>query len=190
MKRGKLIVVSAPSGSGKTTLVRALLSQRIPLTFSISATSRLPRGNEQNGKDYHFLSAADFKKKIKQNAFVEFEEVYPDKFYGTLRSEVEEKVKAGQHIIFDVDVVGGLNIKNQFPDQTLALFIKAPSFKDLEKRLRSRSTESETLIDERLAKAKIELEYAPKFDRVIINDDLQRAEQEICQLVTAFLDQS
>jgi guanylate kinase len=190
LKRGKLIVVSAPSGSGKTTLVRALLSQRITLTFSISATSRPPRGNEQNGKDYHFLSAADFKKKIKENDFVEFEEVYPDKFYGTLRSEVEEKVKAGQHIIFDVDVVGGLNIKNQFPDQTLALFIKAPSFKDLEKRLRSRSTESETLIDERLAKAKIELEYAPKFDRIIINDDLQRAEQEICQLVTAFLDQS
>lgn len=190
MKEGKLIVVSAPSGSGKSTLVRALLDRQLPLAFSISATSRPPRGKEQDGIDYHFLSLENFKKKIEENAFVEYEEVYPNKFYGTLRSELESKWSTGQHIIFDVDVVGGLNIKSQYPKQTLALFIQAPSLKILEQRLRSRGTENEILIQERLTKATTEMESALKFDAVIINDDLDKAKKEIIQRVQDFLDQT
>lgn len=190
MKEGKLIVVSAPSGSGKSTLVRALLDRQLPLAFSISATSRPPRGKEQDGIDYHFLSLENFKKKIEENAFVEYEEVYPNKFYGTLRSELESKWSTGQHIIFDVDVVGGLNIKSQYPKQTLALFIQAPNLKILEQRLRSRGTENEILIQERLTKATTEMESALKFDAVIINDDLDKAKKEIIQRVQDFLDQT
>ena len=190
MKERKLIVVSAPSGSGKSTLVRALLDRQLPLAFSISATSRPPRGKEQDGIDYHFLSLENFKKKIEENAFVEYEEVYPNKFYGTLRSELESKWSTGQHIIFDVDVVGGLNIKSQYPKQTLALFIQAPNLKILEQRLRSRGTENEILIQERLTKATIEMESALNFDVVIINDDLDKAKKEIIQRVQDFLDQT
>lgn len=190
MKEGKLIVVSAPSGGGKTTLVQSLLSQNLPLSFSISATSRPPRGKEQDGVDYHFLELDDFKKKIEADAFVEYEEVYPGKFYGTLRSELEKKWSKGQHIIFDVDVVGGLNIKSQYPKQTLALFIQAPSLKILEQRLRSRGTENEILIQERLTKATIEMESALNFDAVIINDDFDKAKKEIIQRVQDFLDQT
>ena len=190
MKEGKLIVVSAPSGGGKTTLVQSLLSQNLPLSFSISATSRPPRGKEQDGVDYHFLELDDFKKKIEADAFVEYEEVYPGKFYGTLRSELEKKWSKGQHIIFDVDVVGGLNIKSQYPKQTLALFIQAPSLKILEQRLRSRGTENEILIQERLTKATIEMESALNFDAVIINDDFNKAKKEIIQRVQDFLDQT
>ena len=190
MKEGKLIVVSAPSGGGKTTLVQSLLSQNLPLSFSISATSRPPRGKEQDGVDYHFLELDDFKKKIEADAFVEYEEVYPGKFYGTLRSELEKKWSKGQHIIFDVDVVGGLNIKSQYPEQTLALFIQAPSLKILEQRLRSRGTENEILIQERLTKATIEMESALNFDAVIINDDFDKAKKEIIQRVQDFLDQT
>ena len=190
MKEGKLIVVSAPSGSGKSTLVRALLDRQLPLAFSISATSRPPRGKEQDGIDYHFLSLENFKKKIEENAFVEYEEVYPNKFYGTLRSELESKWSTGQHIIFDVDVVGGLNIKSQYPKQTLALFIQAPNLKILEQRLRSRGTENEILIQERLTKATIEMESALNFDAVIINDDLDKAKKEIIQRVQDFHDQT
>ena len=183
-------MVSAPSGSGKTTLVQSLLSQNLPLSFSISATSRPPRGKEQDGVDYHFLELDDFKKKIEADAFVEYEEVYPGKFYGTLRSELEKKWSKGQHIIFDVDVVGGLNIKSQYPKQTLALFIQAPSLKILEQRLRSRGTENEILIQERLTKATIEMESALNFDAVIINDDFDKAKKEIIQRVQDFLDQT
>jgi guanylate kinase len=190
LKEGKLIVVSAPSGGGKTTLVQSLLSQNLPLSFSISATSRPPRGKEQDGVDYHFLELDDFKKKIEADAFVEYEEVYPGKFYGTLRSELEKKWSKGQHIIFDVDVVGGLNIKSQYPKQTLALFIQAPSLKILEQRLRSRGTENEILIQERLTKATIEMESALNFDAVIINDDFDKAKKEIIQRVQDFLDQT
>lgn len=190
MKEGKLIVVTAPSGGGKSTLVRALLDRQLPLAFSISATSRPPRGKEQDGIDYHFLSLENFKKKIEENAFVEYEEVYPGKFYGTLRSELEKKWSKGQHIIFDVDVVGGLNIKSQYPKQTLALFIQAPSLKILEQRLRSRGTENEILIQERLTKATTEMESALKFDAVIINDDLDKAKKEIIQRVQDFIDQT
>ncbi len=187
MKERKLIVVSAPSGSGKSTLVQALLEQNLPLTFSISATSRGPRGKEQNGIDYVFLSAAAFKKKIKEDAFVEYEEVYPNKFYGTLKAELEKKWSEGQHIIFDVDVVGGLNIKSQYPEQTLAIFIQAPNLEVLEERLRSRCTESETTLNERIAKANIELKSAGKFDQLIINDDLIKSKEQIIEMVKKFI---
>ena len=188
MKKGKLIVLSAPSGSGKSTLVQTLLKQKLPLAFSISATSRPPRGKEQDGIDYHFLSLKNFKKKIKENAFLEYEEVYPSKFYGTLRSELEKKWSDGQHIIFDVDVLGGLNIKSQYPEQTLAIFIQAPSLEVLEERLLKRGTESEALVEERLAKVKMEMASAPQFDAVVINDDLEIALQEMYQLVRSFIE--
>lgn len=187
MKEGKLIVISAPSGSGKSTLVKALLENDLPLAFSVSATSRPPRGAEQEGIDYHFLSPEAFKK-IEEKAFVEYEEVYPDKFYGTLRSEVQNKWAAGQHIVFDIDVVGGLNIKSQYPEQTLSIFIQVPSLKVLEERLGARGTESETLIQERIAKAQMEMESAPKFDVIVVNNDLENAKKELFERVKAFVD--
>lgn len=157
------------------------------MSFSISATSRLPRGKEQNGIDYHFLSLDDFKKKIEANAFVEYEEVYPGKFYGTLRSELEKKWSEGQNIIFDVDVIGGLNIKSEYPQQTLAIFIQAPSLEVLEKRLRSRGTESEVLLEERLAKAQMEMEQASKFDFLLVNDDLEVSKKQLLARVKDFI---
>jgi guanylate kinase len=187
LNAGKLIVVSAPSGSGKTTLVKALLAEKLPLAFSISATSRPPRGNEKNGVDYHFLSTEGFQKKIEANAFIEYEEVYPGKFYGTLRSEIEDLWNAGRHVVFDVDVVGGLNIKSQFPDQTLALFIQPPSLAVLEQRLRNRGTEDEALIQERIAKAGQEIKAASQFDVTIVNDNLASAKEKIIQLVKEFI---
>ena len=183
-------MLSAPSGSGKSTLVHALLEQNLSLAFSISATSRPPRGKEQDGVDYHFLSLENFKKKMEEKAFVEYEEVYPGKFYGTLHSELENKWSASQHVIFDVDVVGGLNIKSQYPEQTLSVFIQAPSLDVLEQRLRARGTESEALFQERLGKAKVEMESAPRFDIVVVNDDLERAKKEFFDLVKVFLDQA
>jgi len=188
LKEGKLIVISAPSGSGKSTLVKALLENDLPLAFSVSATSRPPRGVEQEGIDYHFLSPEAFKKKIEEKAFVEYEEVYPDKFYGTLRSELQNKWAAGQHIVFDIDVVGGLNIKSQYPEQTLSIFIQVPSLKVLEERLGARGTESEALIQERIAKAQMEMESAPKFDVIVVNDDLENAKKELFERVKAFVD--
>ena len=188
MKDGKLIVISAPSGSGKSTLVNFMLEQKLPLAFSISATSRTPRPKEQEGIDYHFLTPQAFKRKIEEEAFVEYEEVYPKKFYGTLHSELESKWSKGQHIIFDVDVVGGLNIKSQYPDQTLSIFIQAPNLKILEQRLRSRGTESEVLIQERLSKAKDEMKSASEFDIVIVNDDLETTKKELFQKVKSFVE--
>ena len=187
-KKGKLIVFSAPSGSGKTTLVRHLLAQDIPFGFSVSATSRLPRGAEQDGVDYYFLSEAEFREKMAQNAFLEYEEVYSGTFYGTLRSEVERLWADGKHVLFDIDVVGGLNIKKQFPKECLALFVQPPSIEELEKRLRGRETDSEETIQQRLAKATEELAYAPQFDRVIVNDDLETAQQEVRKAIEQFLE--
>ena len=187
-KKGKLIIFSAPSGSGKTTLVRHLLAQDIPFGFSVSATSRLPRGAEQDGVDYYFLSEVEFREKIAQNAFLEYEEVYSGTFYGTLRSEVERLWAAGKHVLFDIDVVGGLNIKKQFPKECLALFVQPPSIEELEKRLRGRETDSEETIQQRLAKATEELAYAPQFDRVIVNDDLETAQQEVRKAIEQFLE--
>ena len=172
MKEGKLFVFSAPSGSGKTTLVKHLLTENLPLGFSISATSRKPRGKEKNCVDYHFLSSSDFQNKIKENAFVEYEEVYDDVFYGTLKSEIKLLWSQGKHVLFDIDVKGGINIKKQYPQNTLALFIQPPSKKILEERLRGRDTENEEDIQMRLARTEEEMSFAVQFYSVIINDDL------------------
>lgn len=187
MAAGKLIVFSAPSGSGKTTLVRHLLAQDLPLGFSISATSRTPRGQEQDGQDYYFLSAEDFRSQIAADAFLEYEEVYAGTYYGTLQSEVERLWAEGKHVLFDIDVVGGLRIKEKFPEQTLAVFVQPPSVAILEQRLRARGTESEEKIQQRLAKSTQELSYAPQFDRVIVNDDLAQAQQEVVALIASFI---
>jgi guanylate kinase len=188
MKKGKLIVFSAPSGSGKTTIVHYLIKQKeLNLKFSISATSRKKRGNEIDGKDYYFISIKKFKKLIKKNKFIESEEVYKDNFYGTLKKEVKRIRKEGKNVIFDIDVVGGLNIKKQFSKKTLAIFVKPPSLEEMERRLRDRKTDSEEKIKERVAKAKEELSYAEKFDIVLINDDLKVAKKEAYNLVKKFI---
>lgn len=184
-----MVVVSAPSGAGKTTIVRELINSDLNLHFSISACSRKPRGNEKNGEDYYFISVADFKQKIDNDEFVEWEEVYPGHFYGTLRSEVERLRQQGKHIIFDVDVKGGLNIKSQFQSQCLSVFIKPPSIDELEKRLKSRSTDDGKAIAKRLAKAEFEMLFADQFDRVIVNDELKTAIAETYQIVSRFLSQ-
>jgi len=175
-KQGKLIVFSAPSGSGKTTIVRHLLGvDNLNLEFSISATSREKRGEEAHGKDYYFLSAKAFKNKIKSDAFLEWEEVYRDNFYGTLKTEVERIWALGKNVIFDIDVSGGLRIKRKYPEQTLAVFVKPPSIDELKIRLKKRKTESEDKINMRVAKASAELATAPLFDTIIVNDDLEKA---------------
>lgn len=184
---GKLVVFSAPSGSGKTTLVHYLLDAGLPLEFSISAASRSIRGKEVQGQDYYFLSVEEFKKKINNNEFIEWEEVYQDHFYGTLKSEVQRIWDKGKHIIFDVDVVGGLNIKKQFADKALAVFVQPPSIKDLELRLRGRGTEDEESLKKRLDKAAYEMTFAGKFDVVIVNDDLEKAKKQIFDVVSNFL---
>ncbi len=186
--KGKLFVFSAPSGSGKTTIVRHLLAQeRFDLAFSISATSREPRSNEKHGEDYYFISLEDFKKNIKTNAFLEWEEVYRDNFYGTLKSEVERIWAQGKHVIFDIDVRGGLRIKEKFPEATLAVFVKPPDINELLKRLKKRGEESDEKIAARIAKAPIELATAPMFDKVIKNYNLEVALQDAENLVEDFL---
>ncbi|POS03162.1 guanylate kinase [Flavobacterium croceum] len=185
---GKLIVFSAPSGSGKTTIVKHLLAQpELNLEFSVSCTTRALRGEEIHGKDYYFLSLESFKKHIKAEDFVEWEEVYRDNFYGTLKSEVERIWAMGKHVIFDIDVAGGLRIKKKFPNQTLAVFVKPPSVDELKRRLKERSTESEDKINMRIAKAHVELATAPQFDTIIKNYDLDVAKQEAYNLVKEFL---
>ncbi|MDD2203757.1 MAG: guanylate kinase [Bacteroidales bacterium] len=183
----KMIIVSAPSGAGKTSIVKKLLEAVPNLMFSISATSRQKRNNETDGKDYYFLSTADFKDKINAQDFIEWEEVYTNTFYGTLKSEVDRIWNIGKNVIFDVDVKGGLNIKNQFGDKALAIFILPPSIKILEERLRNRNTNNEEDIIQRLAKAEYELGFAQQFDKQIINDDLQTAVNEIINMVKLFL---
>lgn len=185
---GKLIVVSAPSGSGKTTIVHQVLSSDLGLEFSISACSRKPRVNEVHGKDYYFLTEKDFRNKIANNEFIEWEEVYPGNFYGTLKSELERIWQNGKEVIFDVDVVGGLNIKKQFTDKCLAIFIKAPSVEELERRLRGRSTDSEETIKKRVEKAAYELTFAPRFDTIIVNDNLETAIKQTYQEIKIFID--
>lgn len=187
MNKGKLIVFSAPSGSGKTTIVRHLLNvDKLNLEFSISAASRDKRGDEVDGEDYYFLSLEEFKNKIKQDEFLEWEEVYKDNFYGTLRSEVERIWAKGKHVIFDIDVVGGLAIKKQFPEDTLAVFVQPPSVEELERRLRNRQTESEDKILMRLAKSTKELSFAKEFDVILYNDVLEAAKQEAERLIGNF----
>ncbi|WP_375252541.1 guanylate kinase [Dokdonia donghaensis] len=185
---GKLIVFSAPSGSGKTTIVRHLLGQpELNLEFSISATSREPRGTEVHGTDYYFISLKEFKNHIKADDFLEWEEVYRDNFYGTLWKEVQRIWAMGKHVIFDIDVVGGLRIKKKFPDKTLAVFVKPPSVDELKIRLKKRSTESEDKINMRVAKASVELATAPQFDYIILNDNLEKALNEAVALVADFV---
>nr|WP_299171453.1 guanylate kinase [uncultured Allomuricauda sp.] len=187
-KGGKLIVFSAPSGSGKTTIVKYLLEQpELNLAFSVSATSRPKRGSEEEGKNYYFISIPEFKKHIKQGDFLEWEEVYRDNFYGTLKSEVERLWAEGKNVIFDIDVVGGLRIKKKFPEETLAVFVKPPSVDELKIRLKKRSTESDDKINMRVAKASVELATAPQFDKIIKNYDLDAALKESHQLVADFV---
>lgn len=186
--KGKLFVFSAPSGSGKTTIVRHLLQQeRFNLAFSISATSREQRGFEKDGEDYYFISLRDFKNKIKEDAFLEWEEVYRDNFYGTLKTEVERIWSQKKHVIFDIDVVGGLRIKKKFPENTLSVFVKPPSVDELKIRLKKRSTESEDKINMRIAKASVELATAPQFDKIIKNYDLEVALKEAEALMSDYL---
>lgn len=186
---GKLFVFSAPSGSGKTTIVHHILGQKeLNLDFSISATSRPKRGKEVNGKDYHFISMDQFKKHIKNDDFVEWEEVYQNNFYGTLKSEIERIWAEGKHVIFDIDVVGGLRIKKKFPERTLAIFVQPPSIEEMEKRLRNRKTDSEEKILERITKAERELKFANDFDVILINDKLEIAKKEAFKLVSDFIE--
>lgn len=187
-KKGKLLVFSAPSGSGKTTIVRHLLAQpELNLEFSVSCTTREPRGEEKNGVDYYFISLQEFKNHIKAEDFVEWEEVYRDNFYGTLKSEVERIWAKGKNVIFDIDVAGGLRIKSKFKQETLAVFVKPPSIDELKIRLKKRSTESEDKINMRIAKASVELATAPQFDTIIKNYDLDVAKAEAYELVKEFV---
>jgi guanylate kinase len=188
MNKGKLMVFSAPSGSGKTTIVRYLLEKKdLNLEFSVSCTTRAPRGEEVHSKDYYFISLEEFKKHIKSEDFVEWEEVYRDNFYGTLKSEVERIWAKGKNVIFDIDVAGGLRIKSKFPQETLAVFVKPPSIDELKIRLKKRSTESDDKINMRIAKASVELATAPQFDTIIKNYDLDVAKEEAYQLVKEFV---
>ena len=183
----KLIIFSAPSGSGKSTIINYLLQQNLNLAFSISATSRPPRGTEQNGVEYFFLSPKEFRQRIANDEFLEYEEVYTDRFYGTLKSQVEKQLSAGQNVIFDVDVVGGCNIKRFYGDRALSVFIQPPSIEELRKRLVGRGTDAPEVIESRIAKAEFELGYADKFDVRIINDNLEQAQQEALQILKKFL---
>lgn len=185
--KGKLVIFSAPSGAGKTTLVHAMLKENPALEFSISACSRARRENEKDGSDYYFIGLEGFKQKIREGAFLEWEEVYKDHYYGTLRSEVDRIWTKGKHVIFDVDVYGGLNIKQQFGEQALSIFVMPPSVEVLAQRLRSRSTDSEENIAKRLDKAIHEISKADSFDKVIINDDLEAAIAESDKAVKEFL---
>ena len=184
---GKLIIFSAPSGSGKSTIINYLLTQGLNLAFSISATSRPPRGTEKHGVEYFFLTPDEFRKRIDDNEFLEYEEVYKDRYYGTLKSQVEEQLKAGQNVIFDVDVVGGCNIKKYYGDKALSLFVQPPSVEELRHRITGRGTDAPEVIESRIAKAEYELSFAPKFDKVIINDDLETAKAEALRIIKEFL---
>lgn len=185
--KGKLIIFSAPSGAGKTTIVQHLLTRKLNLEFSISATNRQKRETETHGKDYYFLSDAEFSEKVKNNEFLEWEEVYQGTSYGTLKSEVERILNLGKNVIFDVDVVGGLNIKRFYGNQALAVFVKAPSVEELKKRLTDRSTESDEKIKTRIAKAKYELGFADQFDVVLLNENLETALADAEKMITDFL---
>ena len=181
---GKIIILSAPSGCGKSTIIRRLLTHpELHLGFSISATSRAPRGEEKDGVEYYFLSPTEFKRRAEAGEFVEWEEVYPGTCYGTLLSEVERVTKDGRHLIMDVDVKGGLNIKRHFGERAVSIFILPPSKEELERRLRSRATDSDEQIERRLAKADFELGFAPQFDFSVVNDELSRAVEEVENII-------
>lgn len=187
--KGKLIIVSAPSGSGKSTIVNWLMQEHpeLKLYFSISCTSRAPRGEEKDGVEYFFLTPEAFKEKIENDEFLEYEEVYENRFYGTLKVQVERQREAGQNVVFDVDVKGGVNIKKHYGKRALSLFIQPPSIEELRRRLEHRGTDTQEAIEQRLAKAEYELTFAPKFDHVIVNDDLDTAKQETFDIINDFL---
>lgn len=186
---GKTIIFSAPSGSGKSTIIQYLLTHHLNLAFSISATSRPPRGTEQDGVDYYFLSPEEFRKRVANDEFLEYEEVYPGRYYGTLKAPVEAQLQSGMNVVFDVDVVGGVNIKRYFGHRALSVFIQPPSIEELHKRLTGRGTDSAEVIESRIAKAEFELSYANQFDVVIINDNLDEAKANALQTVRDFLTQ-
>lgn len=188
-RMGKLIIFSAPSGSGKSTIINYLLEQNLNLQFSISATSRQPRGAEEHGKEYYFLTADEFKKRIDNDEFLEYEEVYEGRYYGTLKEEVTRIVNNGANVIFDLDVLGGCNVKKYYGDRAMSLFIEPPSIDELRKRLEARKTETSEQIETRIARAEKELTYATQFDVVIVNDDLQKAKEETLNVVRQFLNE-
>lgn len=188
-KKGKMLIFSAPSGSGKSSIVNWLIEEHkeLKLAFSVSCTSRAPRGTEKNGVEYFFITADEFRDKVDKGEFLEYEEVYKDCFYGTLKSQVESQIEKGENVIFDVDVKGGCNIKNYYGTRALSIFIQPPSVEELRRRLEGRGTDSQEVIEKRLAKAGYELTFAPKFDKVIINDDLSAARQEAYDIIKDFL---
>ena len=190
MSRGKLIIISAPSGTGKSTIISWLMKEHkeLNLAYSISCTSRPPRGVEQNGVDYFFLSPEEFRQRIENNEFLEYEEVYTDRFYGTLKSQVDNQLEAGQNVVFDVDVKGGVNIKKFYGDQALSLFIQPPSIAELRRRLEGRATDSPDVIDQRIARAEFELTFSEKFDKIVINDILEYAEADALATIQEFLE--
>jgi guanylate kinase len=187
--RGKLIIFSAPSGTGKSTIISWLMKEHkeLNLAFSISCTSRAPRGTEQNGVEYFFLSPEEFRTRIEDDEFLEYEEVYTDRFYGTLKSQVEKQLEAGQNVVFDVDVKGGVNIKNFYGDEALSIFIQPPSVNELRRRLENRATDAPDVIDQRIARAEFELTFADKFDKVVVNDILEYAEADALSAIQQFL---
>ena len=189
MGRGKLILFSAPSGTGKSTIISWLMKEHreLNLAFSISCTSRAPRGTEKNGVEYFFLTPEEFRQRIDNDEFLEYEEVYENRFYGTLKSQVERQLEAGQNVVFDVDVKGGVNIKNFYGDKALSIFIQPPSIRELRRRLENRGTDAPDVIDQRIARAEFELTFADKFDRVVINDILEYAEADALEIIQTFL---
>ncbi len=190
MKKGKLLVFCAPSGSGKSTLVQWLMKEHgeLNLRFSVSCTTRQPRGTERDGVEYFFITPDEFRRKIAEGAFVEYEEVYTDKFYGTLKSQVQAQIERGENVLFDIDVKGGCNIKRLYGGEALSLFIQPPSKEELRRRLTSRGTDAPEMVEQRLAKAEYEMSFAPQFDRIVVNDDLEKAKQEVFSIVKDFLD--
>lgn len=187
--KGRLIIFSAPSGSGKSTIVQYLMKEHpeLNLAFSISCTSRAPRGTEKNGVEYFFLTPEEFKQKIDKDEFLEYEEVYENRFYGTLKSQVENQTEKGENVVFDVDVKGGCNIKNFYGDKALSIFVQPPSVEELRRRLVGRATDAPEVIEQRLAKASYEMTFAEKFDHIVVNDDLDVAKAETLKLVGDFL---
>ncbi len=190
--KGALVIFSAPSGSGKSTIINWLMQSHpeLRLAFSISCTSRSPRGTEQHGVEYFFLSPEEFRQRIANDEFLEYEEVYSDRFYGTLKEQVQRQLEAGQNVVFDVDVKGGCNIKRFYGDKALSIFIQPPSVEALRKRLEGRATDAPEVINDRIARAEYELSFASQFDRVIVNDDLETAKSETLEAITAFLSRS
>ncbi len=188
MKQGKVIIISAPSGCGKSTIIGALMERgNVDLEFSVSATNRAPRAGERDGVNYHFLTDRQFRDKIAQGAFVEYEEVYPGRFYGTLSSELDERCRAGHNVILDIDVKGGVNVKRMLGDEAISIFIMPPSVEELRRRLEGRATDSADAIAERVGKAEYEISFAPEFDKVVVNDDLSQAISETEALIIGFV---